>query len=74
MKYSFLRDKIGLGVLQPLIEDPYIEDISCSGMGNVFIEHKIFKSLKSTITFSNFEELDEFVITSGGTHQEAGYL
>jgi flagellar protein FlaI len=31
-------------------------------MGNVFIEHKIFKSLKSTITFSNFEELDDFVI------------
>lgn len=62
VKYVFLRDKIGLDVLQPLIEDPYIEDISCSGMGNVFIEHKIFKSLKSTITFSDFEELDEFVI------------
>jgi len=62
IKYSFLRDKIGLDVLQPLIEDPYIEDISCSGMGNVFIEHKIFKSLKSTITFSDFEELDDFVI------------
>jgi archaeal flagellar protein FlaI len=62
IKYSFLRDKIGMDVLQPLIEDPYIEDISCSGMGNVFIEHKIFKSLKSTITFSNYEELDEFVI------------
>jgi flagellar protein FlaI len=62
IKYLFLRDKIGLGVLQPLIEDPYIEDISCSGMGNIFVEHKIFKSLKSTITFSDFEELDEFVI------------
>jgi archaeal flagellar protein FlaI len=62
VKYLFLRDKIGLSVLQPLIYDPYIEDISCSGMGNVFVEHKIFKSLKSTITFSTFEELDDFVI------------
>jgi flagellar protein FlaI len=62
VKYLFMRDKIGLGVLQPLIEDPYIEDISCSGMGYIFIEHKIFKSLKSTITFSNFDDLDEFVI------------
>jgi flagellar protein FlaI len=62
IKYLFLRDKIGLGALEPLISDPYIEDISCSGIGNVFVEHKIFKSLKSTITFSNFEELDEFVI------------
>lgn len=62
VKYLFLRDKMGLSVLQPLVVDPYIEDISCSGMGNVFVEHKMFKSLKSTITFSNFEELDEFVI------------
>jgi flagellar protein FlaI len=64
-RYLFIRDKIGLGVLDPLIVDPYIEDISCSGMGNVFIEHKIFKSLKSTITFSTFEELDEFVLWLG---------
>lgn len=62
IKYLFVRDKIGLGVLESLIVDPYIEDISCSGMGNVFVEHKIFKSLKSTVTFSTFEELDEFVI------------
>ena len=62
VKYLFLRDKIGLGVLEPLIIDPYIEDISCSGMGNVFVEHKIFQSLKSTITFSTFEELDDFTI------------
>ncbi|MGD0905041.1 MAG: hypothetical protein ABR924_19250, partial [Terracidiphilus sp.] len=62
IKYLFLRDKIGLGVLQPLIIDPYIEDISCSGMGNVFVEHKIFQSLKSTINFSTFEDLDDFTI------------
>ena len=61
IKYMFLRDKIGLGVLEPLIVDSNIEDISCSGLGHVFIEHKIFKSLKSTITFSTFDELDEFV-------------
>jgi flagellar protein FlaI len=62
IKYLFVRDKIGLGVLQPLISDPYIEDISCSGLGNVFIEHKIFKSVKSTIVFSTMEELDQFVL------------
>lgn len=62
INYLFLRDKIGLGTLEPLIVDPYIEDISCSGMGHVFVEHKIFKSLKSTIVFSTFEDLDEFVL------------
>ena len=51
-----------MGVLDPLIADPYIEDISCAGLGNLFIAHKIFGSLKSTIAFSNMDELDEFVI------------
>jgi flagellar protein FlaI len=62
VKYLFLRDKVGLGVVQVLIDDPYIEDIGCSGLGVVYIDHKIFKSLKSTITFSDFEELDQFVL------------
>ena len=62
MKYLFVRDKIGMGVMDPLIVDPYIEDISCSGTGNIFIEHKIFKALKSTVSFENNDELDEFVL------------
>jgi archaeal flagellar protein FlaI len=62
LKYIFIRDKIGLGILEPLMADPYIEDISCSGLGHIFIEHKIFKSLKSTITFSSLDELDQFVV------------
>jgi len=62
IKYLFIRDKVGLDVLEPLIVDPYIEDISCSGLGHVFVEHKIFKNLKSTIVFSTLEELDQFVL------------
>jgi flagellar protein FlaI len=62
LEYLLVRDKIGLGVLEPLIHDPYIEDISCSGLGSLFIEHKIFKGLKSTISFERAEALDEFVI------------
>ena len=62
IKYLFIREKVRMGVLDPLIADPYIEDISCAGLGNLFIAHKIFGSLKSTIAFSNMDELDEFVI------------
>jgi flagellar protein FlaI len=62
IKYLFIREKVRMGVLDPLIADPYIEDISCAGLGNLFIAHKIFGALKSTISFSNMEELDEFVI------------
>ena len=62
IRYLFIRNNVGLGILEPLIVDPYIEDISCSGLGHVFVEHKIFKSLKSTLVFSSLEELDEFVL------------
>jgi flagellar protein FlaI len=60
IKYLMIRDKVGLGVLEPFMRDPNIEDISCSG--NIFIEHKIFESLKSPVKFENNEDLDAFVI------------
>jgi flagellar protein FlaI len=62
LRYLLVRDKIGMGVLQPLIVDPNIEDISCSGIGGVFVEHKVFKSLQSSIRFESHEELDDFVL------------
>jgi len=65
IRYLTLRDKVGLGVLQPLILDPYIEDISCSGMGSIFVEHKVFQSTKTSIVFSSLDELDEFVVWLG---------
>ena len=56
------REKAGMGVMDPLVEDPYIEDISCSGVGPLYIEHKIFGGLKASIEFSDSEELDQYVI------------
>ena len=65
IKYLLVRDKVGFGPLAPLLQDPYIEDISCSGTGAIFIEHKIFKALQSSITFPTEEDLDEFIIWLG---------
>ncbi|MBE8539197.1 ATPase, T2SS/T4P/T4SS family [Geoglobus acetivorans] len=62
LEYALIRDKIGLGVLEPYIRDKYIEDISCSGLGPIFIEHKIFKGLKSVIEFREEETLNKFII------------
>jgi flagellar protein FlaI len=62
LKYMVIRDKIGMGPLEPLISDEWIEDISCSGLGPVYIEHKVFKGLKSSISFDTHEELDDFVL------------
>ncbi len=65
VRYRVLRDKIGLGILQPLLLDPYIEDISCSGIGPIFIEHKLFKSVQSSINFPSHDDVDEFAIWLG---------
>jgi flagellar protein FlaI len=65
IKYRVLRDKVGLGVLQPLLLDPYLEDISCSGIGPIFIEHKLFKSVQSTINFMTLDEVDSFAVWLG---------
>ena len=62
LRYQLVRDKEGMGVMEPLILDPYLEDISCSGLGEMYLEHKIFKSLKTNIAFGSMEELDTFVI------------
>lgn len=62
LQYMVIRDKIGMGPLEPLITDEWIEDISCSGVGPVYIEHKVFGGLKSSINFEAHEELDDFVL------------
>ncbi len=62
IKYMMTRDKVGMGVLEPLLLDSNIEDISCSGLGRIFVEHNVFSSLKTTISFEEIEELNSFVI------------
>lgn len=62
LEYMIIRDKIEMGTLKPFLSDKYIEDITCDGVGPIFIEHKIFKGLKSVIGFQDSKELDNFVI------------
>jgi flagellar protein FlaI len=51
-----------LGILEPLIRDPYIEDISCDGVGPIFLEHKIFQSLACDFGFDDKESLNQFAL------------
>ncbi|RLI05051.1 hypothetical protein DRO26_03380 [Candidatus Bathyarchaeota archaeon] len=60
LKYEFLREKNGFSVIEAFIRDPYIEDVSCDGIGPIFVEHKVFKSLESTVVIKTVKELNEF--------------
>ena len=62
LRYLLIRDKLHMGMLEPVLRDMHIEDISCSGLGSLYIEHKIFKGLKSNLTFETHEELDDFIV------------
>ena len=61
LEYYVMREKVGMGLLEPVIKDQNIEDITCDGYGPIFLEHKIFKGLKTTVEFSQVD-LNRFVL------------
>jgi flagellar protein FlaI len=62
LRYMLTRKLEGMGVLEPLIRDPNIEDISCSGLGQIFVEHKVFGGLSTSTGFDDHHALDTFVV------------
>ncbi|MDE1762852.1 MAG: type II/IV secretion system ATPase subunit [Thaumarchaeota archaeon] len=62
LKYHFLRKRAGMGLLDPFLTDPHLEDISVVGAGNMYVIHKMFGALKCPI-FLSVEEIDELIIS-----------
>lgn len=61
--YYIYRDFVGLNEIEPLMFDPYIEDISCDGVSvPVFIKHSKFGNLKTNLIFEDAENLKNLVI------------
>ncbi|MCE4606329.1 MAG: type II/IV secretion system ATPase subunit [Desulfurococcales archaeon] len=65
LKYHLIRDKVGVGPLEPFLRDPYLEDITSDGMGPIYVIHKMFGALQSNVEFKTEEELDQFIIKLG---------
>jgi flagellar protein FlaI len=60
--YNMFKDFLGDGLIDPVMHDKYIEDISCDGVHTpLFVFHSSYESMKSTIAYDNAEELDSFV-------------
>ncbi len=63
IEYYLLRDTIGYGVIDPLMRDLNVEDISCDGVGkHVYVWHQRYESLKTNIVFKRESELDSLVL------------
>jgi flagellar protein FlaI len=61
--YYIYRNFLGYNEIEPLLQDPNIEDISCDGIGlPIYVIHRRFGSLKTNVVFEDLEDLREFVI------------
>ncbi len=61
--YFIYRNFIGLNQIEPLMFDPRIEDIGCDGLNvPLYVVHQAFGSIKTSITFTDLEQLRNFVI------------
>ena len=60
--YNMHKDFLGDGLIDAIMHDKYIEDISCDGINvPLFAFHASYESMKTTLTYHNAEELDSFV-------------
>ncbi|MFH1101089.1 MAG: ATPase, T2SS/T4P/T4SS family [Methanobacteriota archaeon] len=61
--YFLEKHYVGLGVIDALMRDPNIEDISCDGSNvPIFLYHREYGSVKSNIEFKDEDELSGFVV------------
>ena len=63
INYYLSRDFQGYGIIDPIVRDQKVEDISCDGPDlPIFVYHKDFGSIKTNISFPSAENLDSYII------------
>lgn len=75
--YFAERDLVGFGVLDGMMRDPNIEDVSIDSLGKpLFIYHKSYDSLETNIIITDEEQLDNIVTRlshMAGKHVSTAY-
>jgi len=62
MFYYLCRDFMGFNDVEPLLKDYFVEDIECNGVNSsVYIVHRIYRNMKTSLTFKDSDELQSFV-------------
>lgn len=60
--YQLNKDFLGDGLVDPIMHDRFIEDISCDGVGRpLFVYHSRYESIESNLKYDNSISLDSFV-------------
>jgi flagellar protein FlaI len=61
IEYRTKRDLIENGILEPMISDPYLEDIHAIGMNDMHVYHKVFGMLKTNVRFQSSTEIEDYL-------------
>src|SRR3989338_8572029 len=76
VKYYLERDIAGFGLIDPLMHDPNIEDVSCSGINApIYVWHRKYDSIPCNIKFED-KKLNSFVsriVFRAGKHISSAY-
>ena len=60
--YHVEKEFLGDGLIDPVMHDKYIEDISCDGVGSaIFVYHTTYESMKTSLVYHDHVALDSFV-------------
>ncbi len=60
--YYIYRDFIGMGIIEPLMRDPTIEDIECNGFNTpIYLVHRKYRNIRTNVLFPTMRLLTSFV-------------
>ena len=62
IKYYLIRNRVGYSKLEPIFNDPYIEDIHCTGVGKLKLVHKIFDMLRCNLEFKDDLSVNKYIL------------
>lgn len=61
--YYLERELIGLGRSDPVIRDPFVEDIGCNGPHTpLYLYHRVFGSMKTNVAYPQELELNRYIL------------
>ena len=61
--YFLHRDFLGLGRTDPVLRDPFLEDVSCLGPKvPLYVFHRVFGSLKTNVVYEGELELNKYIL------------
>jgi archaeal flagellar protein FlaI len=62
MLYYLHREFLGFGQTDPILRDPFLEDVSCLGPRvYMYVYHRVFGSLRTNVMYGNEMDLNRYV-------------